>query len=184
MKYLIACLLLSFSILGLAQSNKQVLMRKELTKVNTYYQQFYVQNPQINHLFKKIDEYRSNPAKGLNEYASPDEIDGLNAFEVLQTKREEISMTIFAEYQSTDYVEMMRQYNHNRKILRLQLAHREITWRMFVDELQSLIQKNQAQEKTFWEDTNQVFTASSDLHKTCIPERPYQKEYLGYCAVS
>ena len=56
MKYLIACLLLSFSILGLAQSNKQVLMRKELTKVNTYYQQFYVQNPQINHLFKKIDE--------------------------------------------------------------------------------------------------------------------------------
>jgi hypothetical protein len=36
-------------------------------------------------------------------------------------------------------------------LLRTQLAKKQITWRQFVDDLQVLIQKMQAQEKLFWE---------------------------------
>jgi hypothetical protein len=33
----------------------------------------------------------------------------------------------------------------------MQLAKKQISWRQFVDDLQTLIQKMQAQEKLFWE---------------------------------
>ena len=153
MKYFITCLLLSISILGLAQYSKQVSMRKELAKVNDYYQNLYAQSAKIDHLFKKIVEYRSNPALGIYEYASPDEVEGLEWFEVLQKQRDQITISIYTDYQSAGYVELMNEYNKNRKALRLQLTNREITWRQFVDELQILIQKNQAQEKLYWEET-------------------------------
>ena len=65
-----------FSIVSFAQSSKQVSMRKELTKINDYYQQLYTQSTKIDYLFKKIVTYRSNLELGINEYASLDEIDG------------------------------------------------------------------------------------------------------------
>ena len=153
MKYLITCLLLSIVLIGHAQTHKHLSMRKELMKVNDYYQKLYVQNSKIDHLFKKITEYRSNAALGINEYASPDEVEGLEWFEVLQKQRDEITLSIYTDYQSAAYVELMDDYNKKRKALRTQLAHREITWRQFVDELQELIQKNRAQEKLYWEET-------------------------------
>jgi len=136
---------------GFAQSSKQVSMRKELTKVNDYYQQLYTQSTKIDHIFKKIVTYRSNLELGINEYASLDEIDGLEWFEVLQKQRDEITLSIYTEYQSAEYVTLMDDYNKNRKLLRTQLAKKQITWRQFVDDLQVLIQKMQAQEKLFWE---------------------------------
>jgi hypothetical protein len=151
MKLLIACLLLSFSILGFTQSSKQVSMKKELTKVNDYYQSLYAQSAKIDYLFKKIVNYRSNPDLGLNEYVNPDEIEGLEWFEVLQKQRDEITLSIYKDYQSADYVTIMDGYNKDRKFLRLQLAKKQISWRQFVDDLQTLIQKMQAQEKLFWE---------------------------------
>jgi len=126
-------------------------MRKELTKVNDYYQKLYDQSPKIDHIFKKIVTYRSNLELGINEYASLDEVDGLEWFEVLQKQRDEITLSIYNEYQSTEYVALMDEYNKNRKLLRSQLAKKQITWRQFVDDLQILIQKMQAQEKLFWE---------------------------------
>jgi hypothetical protein len=80
-----------------------------------------------------------------------DEIDGLEWFEVLQKQRDEITLSIYTEYQSAEYVALMDDYNKNRKLLRTQLAKKQITWRQFVDDLQVLIQKMQAQEKLFWE---------------------------------
>jgi len=151
MKFFITCLLLCFSIASFAQSSKQVSMRKELTKVNDYYQQLYAQSTKIDHIFKKITTYRSNPELGINEFASLDEIDGLEWFEVLQKQRDEITLSIYTEYQSAEYVALMDDYNKNRKLLRTQLAKKQITWRQFVDDLQVLIQKMQAQEKLFWE---------------------------------
>jgi hypothetical protein len=136
---------------GFAQSSKQVSMRKELTKVNDYYQQLYAQSTKIDHIFKKITTYRSNPEVGINEFASLDEIDGLEWFEVLQKQRDEITLSIYTEYQSAEYVALMDDYNKNRKLLRTQLSKKQITWRQFVDDLQVLIQKMQAQEKLFWE---------------------------------
>ena len=159
MKYLLTCLLLSISIQVLAQSNKQVSMRKELTKLNDYYQKLYSQNAKIDHLFKKIVEYRSDPTLGIKEYASLNEIEGLESFEVLQKQRDQVTISIYTDYQSEAYVELMNDYNKNRKALRLQLAHREITWRQFVDELQILIQKNQTQEKIHWEETPNITRA-------------------------
>jgi len=126
-------------------------MRKELTKVNDYYQQLYTQSTKIDHIFKKIVTYRSNLELGVNEYASLDEVDGLEWFEVLQKQRDEITLSIYTEYQSAEYVALMDDYNKNRKLLRTQLAKKQITWRQFVDDLQVLIQKMQAQEKLFWE---------------------------------
>ena len=126
-------------------------MRKELTKVNDYYQQLYAQSTKIDHIFKKITTYRSNPELGINEYASLDEVDGLEWIEVLQKQRDEITLSIYTEYQSAEYVALMDDYNKNRKLLRTQLAKKQITWRQFVDDLQVLIQKMQAQEKLFWE---------------------------------
>ena len=151
MKLLIACLLLSFSMLGFSQSSKQVSMKKELTKVNDYYQGLYSQSTKIDYLFKKIVNYRSNPDLGVNEYASADEIEGLEWFEVLQKQRDEITLSIYKDYQSADYVTIMDDYNKDRKFLRMQLAKKQIAWRQFVDDLQTLIQKMQAQEKLFWE---------------------------------
>jgi hypothetical protein len=151
MKILITYLLLCFSIMSFAQSNKQVSMRKELTKLNDYYQHQYAQNRNIDHIFKKITTYRSDLELGINEYASLDEIDGLESFEVLQKQRDEITLSIYTEYQSAEYVALMDDYNKNRKLLRTQLAKKQITWRQFVDDLQVLIQKMQAQEKLFWE---------------------------------
>ena len=151
MKLLIACLLLSFSMLGFSQSSKQVSMKKELTKVNDYYQGLYSQSTKIDYLFKKIVNYRSNPELGLNEYASSDEIEGLEWFEVLQKQRDEITLSIYKDYQSADYVVIMDDYNKDRKFLRMQLAKKQISWRQFVDDLQTLIQKMQAQEKLFLE---------------------------------
>jgi len=151
MKLLIACLLLSFSMLGFSQSSKQVSMKKELTKVNDYYQGLYSQSTKIDYLFKKIVNYRSNPDLGVNEYASADEIEGLEWFEVLQKQRDEITLSIYKDYQSADYVVMMDDYNKDRKFLRMQLAKKQISWRQFVDDLQTLIQKMQAQEKLFLE---------------------------------
>jgi len=151
MKFFITCLLLCFSIASFAQSSKQISMRKELTKVNDYYQQLYTQSTKIDHIFKKIVTYRSNLELGVNEYASLDEVDGLEWFEVLQKQRDEITLSIYTEYQSTEYVALMDDYNKNRKLLRTQLAKKQITWRQFVDDLQILIQKMQAQEKIFWE---------------------------------
>jgi len=151
MKLLIACLLLSFSILGFTQSSKQVSMKKELTKVNDYYQGLYSQSAKIDQIFKKIVNYRSNPDLGLNEYANPDEIEGLEWFEVLQKQRDEITLSIYKDYQSADYVTIMDDYNKDRKFLRMQLAKKQISWRQFVDDLQTLIKKMQAQEKLFWE---------------------------------
>jgi len=151
MKFIITCLLLCFSFSGFAQSSKQVSMRKELTKVNDYYQQLYAQSKKIDHIFKKITTYRSNLELGINEYASLDEIDGLEWFEVLQKQRDEITLSIYTEYQSAEYVALMDDYNKNRKLLRTQLSKKQITWRQFVDDLQVLIQKMQAQEKLFWE---------------------------------
>ena len=151
MKFLITCLLLCFSIASFAQSSKQVSMRKELTKVNDYYQQLYTQSTKIDHIFKKIVTYCSNLELGVNEYASLDEVDGLEWFEVLQKQRDEITLSIYTEYQSAEYVTLMDDYNKNRKLLRTQLAKKQITWRQFVDDLQVLIQKMQAQEKLFWE---------------------------------
>ena len=151
MKLLIACLLLSFSMLGFSQSSKQVSMKKELTKVNDYYQGLYSQSTKIDYLFKKIVNYRSNPDLGVNEYASADEIEGLEWFEVLQKQRDEITLSIYKDYQSADYVTIIDDYNKDRKFLRMQLAKKQIAWRQFVDDLQTLIQKMQAQEKLFWE---------------------------------
>jgi len=151
MKLIIACLLLSFSILGFTQSSKQVSMKKELTKVNDYYQGLYSQSAKIDQIFKKIVNYRSNPDLGLNEYANPDEIEGLEWFEVLQKQRDEITLSIYKDYQSADYVTIMDDYNKDRKFLRMQLAKKQISWRQFVDDLQTLIKKMQAQEKLFWE---------------------------------
>jgi len=151
MKLLIACLLLSFSMLGFSQSSKQVSMKKELTKVNDYYQGLYSQSTKIDYLFKKIVNYRSNPDLGVNEYASADEIEGLEWFEVLQKQRDEITLSIYKDYQSADYVTIMDDYNKDRKCLRMQLAKKQIAWRQFVDDLQTLIQKMQAQEKLFLE---------------------------------
>jgi hypothetical protein len=126
-------------------------MRKELTKVNDYYQKLYAQSTKIDHIFKKITIYRSNFELGINEYASLDEIDGLEWFEVLQKQRDEITLSIYTEYQSAEYVALMGDYNINRKLLRMQLATKQISWRQFVDDLQILIQKIQAQEKPFWD---------------------------------
>jgi len=151
MKILITYLLLCFSVVGFAQSSKQVSMRKELTKVNDYYQRLYAQSTKIDHIFKKITSYRSDLELGINEYASLDEVDGLEWFEVLQKQRDEITLSIYTEYQSAEYVALMDDYNKNRKLLRTQLAKKQITWRQFVDDLQVLIQKMQAQEKLFWE---------------------------------
>ena len=156
MKFLITCLLLCSSIVSFAQSSKQVSMRKELTKVNDYYQQLYTQSTKIDHIFKKIVTYRSNLELGVNEYASLDEVDGLEWFEVLQKQRDEITLSIYTEYQSAEYVTLMDDYNKNRKLLRTQLAKKQITWRQFVDDLQVLIQKMQAQEKLFWEKNSSI----------------------------
>jgi hypothetical protein len=140
-----------FSATGFAQSSKQVAMKKELFKLNTYYQELYSQSPKIDHIYTKIIEYKSQPELGVNEFADKDEIEGLEWFEVLQSQRDVIALSIYKDYQSKSFVTMMKDYNLQRKTLRLQLAHQEITWRQFIVQLQMILEKNQEQQKLLWE---------------------------------
>ena len=142
--------ILSPSILFAAESTKHIAMKKELKQIHFYYQDLYEKNSQIDLIFKKIVDYRSNPPKGMNEFANKEEIEGLMSFEVLQTKREATSQEIYKKYQSDDYIAFINEYNQTRKDLRIELAQKKITWRQFVDGLEMLIIKFLVQEKEFW----------------------------------
>ncbi len=143
-------LIVSPSIASAAESTKHVAMKKELRQIHLYYQDLYDKNSQIDQIYKKITDYRSNPPKGMNEFASKEDIEGLASFEILQTKREATSDEVYKKYQSDDYIAFINEYNQRRKTLRLALAQKKITWRQFVDDLEMQIIQYLDQEKEFW----------------------------------
>ena len=117
-------------------------MRYDLLAINTLFQKEYDANVRIDHIFKKITQYRLNSSLGHSEYASSSEVQGLNDFEILQVRRDLITIEVYQKYQSDDFVQIMRIYNADRKALRLRLAQTAITWREFVDQLGILIEIN------------------------------------------
>jgi len=132
-------------------------MLKELRFINSTYQDKYNENPLIKKVMDKTMQYRLDPKLGKGEYVSINEQKGLKDFEDLQTSRDQETIAVYREYQPSEYVQMMIDYNDKRKTLRLRLMERKNTWRQFSDGLEDLIIRNRAKESDY---RNKVETKS------------------------
>ena len=157
MRQIIFIFLTFFSSIGYCQADNYQAMLKELRFINSTYQDKYNENPLIKKVMDKTMQYRLDPKLGKGEYASINEQKGLKDFEDLQTTRDQETIAVYREYQSSEYVQMMIDYNDKRKTLRLRLIERKTTWRQFSDGLEDLIIRNRAKESDY---RNKVETKS------------------------
>ena len=157
MRQIIIIFLIFFNSIGYCQADNYQAMLKELRVINSKYQDKYNVNPLIKKVMDKTMQYRLDLKLGKGEYVSINEQKGLKDFEDLQTSRDQETIAVYREYQSSEYVLMMIDYNDKRKTLRLRLMERKNTWRQFSDGLEDLIIRNRAKESDY---RNKVETKS------------------------
>ena len=149
MRQIIIIFLIFFSFIGCCQADHYHAMLKELRVINSNYQDKYNENPLIKKVMDKTMQYRLDPKLGKGEYVSNNEQRGLKDFEDLQTSRDQETIAVYREHQSSEYLHMMIDYNDKRKTLRLRLMDRKISWRQFSDSLEDLIVRNRAKESDY-----------------------------------
>jgi hypothetical protein len=143
--------LVFISSAGICEPDNYQAMLKELRVLNSHYQKQYNENPLIKAVMDKTMSYRLDPKLGKSEYPTKNERKGLIDFEELQATRDDETIAVYRKFQSSEYVDMMINYNYMRKELRLRIAQGKITWRQFSDGLEDLIIRNRAKESDYRE---------------------------------
>jgi len=126
-------------------------MVKELNTINASYDLLYDANSLTTKAFEKTMKYRLDLNLGYLEYITEEELQGVKYFDDLQVFNDKENVDVYIKYQSQKYVDMRMDFNEKRRLLRLELMNRVITWRQFADSFEDLTIKLNANEREYRE---------------------------------
>ena len=126
-------------------------MVNEINIIESKYELLYDENHHTTMAFEKSMKYRLDPSLGYLEYITEEELQGIKYFDDLQVLNDKENVAVYIKYQSQKYVDMRMDFNEKRRLLRLELMNRVITWRQFADSFEDLTIKLNANEREYRE---------------------------------